>query len=114
MTADVNSLLNDPLAKQEACNQLSCSFASSCQIRNVTTSFISSFSSTKQDVNKKTTRLVCECPAKCSMYEHLIAELVAEANIRITNLFQQQQEHYSASSFDYLPSPISKFNSFKF
>ena len=96
ISADVNILLNDPLAKQEACNQLDCSFASSCQIRNVSLSFSSS---TRPDnANKKSTRLVCECPAKCSMYEHLITELVAEANLRMTNLVQQQKNYEPASS----------------
>ena len=109
--SDVNLLLNDPLAKQDACNQLGCSFASTCQIRNVSLSSFTNIASTKQNLDfslssKKTARLVCECPGKCSLYEHLITELIAEANQRIANL--NQDNHYSAnqltSSFDFKPN----------
>lgn len=50
-------------------------------------------------MNKKVARLVCECPAKCSLYENLFTELVAEANNRLSNFNQQElnNQHYSVN-----------------
>ena len=57
---------------------------------------------TKPDSHhKKSVRLVCECPSKCSSYEHIINDLISEINSRFINNNNLQDDHYSASSFDY-------------
>lgn len=73
-------------------------------------SLIGSYGSAKPDhLSKKQTRLVCECPSKCSSYEQLITELISEANSRATNDNHQYSANQLASSNDEYLQSSSKY-----